>query len=68
MYNFFMNNSMKIQIKSITFSKAGLLARNKRTKRKIIKLKFICGKVEYRHRQEHIAIGRDCTSTYSPIR
>lgn len=34
MYNFFMNNSMKIQIKSITFSKAGLLARNKRTKKK----------------------------------
>ncbi len=34
MYNFFMNNSMKIQIKSKTFSKAGLLARNKRTKKK----------------------------------
>ena len=34
MYNFFMNNSMKIQIKSKTFSKAGLSAGNKRTEKK----------------------------------
>ena len=34
MYNFFMNNSMKKQIKSKTFSKAFLSARNKRKEKK----------------------------------